>query len=301
MSEFFSNNYGEIFALGASLMWAGASLVFTQASHALGSGNLNRLRLIFATAILAVIIWLTTGWSWTQSLTQEDIWLLAFSGVIGLSIGDRFYFAALKEMGPRLSTQVFALNPVSSILIAWWLLGERLSAGSLIGIFIAMSGVLIVTAEKGSGSQAIRATVKGVLAASVATVFHSIAFVVAKYVMVDRIDALHGSFVRMVAAMIALWIVTILSGKALSTFRSLNSPRRWALATAGSLLGPSLGVWVALIGINHAPVGVASTLLALTPLFVIPLVIKIHGERVSRRAILGATIAFAGVALIFAF
>jgi len=95
------------------------------------------------------------------------------------------------------------------------------------------------------------------------------------------------------------WALAAANGKLVSTWRSMSTPRRWKLVLAGSILGPSIGVWVALIGITHAPVGVASTLMALTPLFVIPLVVLTQGEHVSKRAALGAVIAFSGVALLF--
>lgn len=301
MSEFYADNYGEIYALLAAIMWASASMAFTQAAHEVGSGNLNRLRLVFATIILTLIISSTVGWEWIASINQRDFWLLALSGLIGLAFGDRFYFAALKEMGARQSTQVFALNPVTSIIMAWFLLGEQLTIISILGIFVTISGILIVTAERRTGSRTTHATKRGVLFALIATVCHSGAFVLAKYVMAGKIDSLTGSFIRMVAAMAGVWILAAFRGNAVSTLKSLSTPRRWRLLIIGAILGPSIGVWVALIGINNAPIGIASTLMSLTPIFVIPLVIFMHGERVSLRGALGSLLAFAGVALIFAF
>ncbi len=299
--DFFYEHYGELAALMAAAMWGSASIFFTLSSREVGAGNLNRLRLVFAVIILGGIISATVGWSWVGQITRDEYLLLGLSGVIGLAFGDRFYFSALKEMGPRLSTQVFALNPVTSTFFAWIFLGETLGFWALFGIAVAISGVILVTSErrqKGSGNSN-HATTRGVVFALVATACHSGAFVLAKHVMADKIDSLTGSFVRMVAAMVVVWIVAALSGKVSSTFRSLSTPRRWKLVLAGSVLGPSIGVWVALIGITHAPVGIASTLMALTPLFVIPLVVVTQNETVSRRAILGSLIAFGGVVLLF--
>ncbi len=288
-----------MFALLAAAMWGSASIFFTLSSREIGAGNLNRLRLIFAVIILSGIISATVGWDWVSHITHEEYALLGLSGVIGLAFGDRFYFSALKEMGPRLSTQVFALNPVTSTVLAWVFLDEKLGFWPLLGIAIAICGVIVVTSERRQKGNSSHATTRGVIFALIATGCHSGAFVLAKHVMADKIDSLTGSFVRMVSAMLVVWAVAAISGKSLSTFRSMSTLRRWKLVVAGSILGPSIGVWVALIGITHAPVGVASTLMALTPLFVIPLVVLTQNEKVSRRAILGSLIAFGGVVLLF--
>ncbi|MFQ5607709.1 MAG: DMT family transporter, partial [Candidatus Zixiibacteriota bacterium] len=256
MSEFFAGNYGEIFALLAALMWASASMAFTAASREVGAGNLNRLRLVFATFILAVIVTFTTGWDWADTIGRREFWLLALSGLIGLAFGDRFYFAALREMGPRLTTQVFALNPVTSVVLAWILLGENLGAGSIVGIVVTIGGVLVVTSERRRSFRHTHTTPRGLFFAAIATVCHSGAFVLAKHVMADRIDSLTGSFIRMIAAMSAVWILAAFRGNAVTTLKSLSTGRRWRLVLTGALLGPTIGVWLALISINHAPIGI---------------------------------------------
>ena len=73
---------------------------------------------------------------------------------------------------------------------------------------------------------------------------------------------------------------------------------RWATLGA-SVLGPVLGVWLSLIALRLTKTGIAATLMATTPILVLPLVVLLRGERVSPRATIGALVAVAGVALIF--
>lgn len=221
--------------------------------------------------------------------------------MIGLAIGDRFFFAALREMGARHSTQVFALSPISATLLAWLALGETLALGVVIGIIIAISGVMIVTSEKKQNKRSSPATIKGILYATLAALCHSVAFVLAKHIMGDHIDPLDATLVRMVGATVTVWLVAGFQGKALATVKLMSTGRRWVLASSGALLGPSLGAWAALAAVTYAPVGIASTLMSLTPIMVIPLVILLDGERVSPRAFLGAAVSFVGVTLIFAY
>jgi drug/metabolite transporter (DMT)-like permease len=67
----------------------------------------------------------------------------------------------------------------------------------------------------------------------------------------------------------------------------------------GSLVGPFLGVWLSLVASDRVKLGVAQTLISLTPVFILPLVVWVYKERVSLRAVLGACIAVAGTALLF--
>jgi len=68
---------------------------------------------------------------------------------------------------------------------------------------------------------------------------------------------------------------------------------------AGSIAGPFLGIWLSLMAVQLAPVGVAATLMALPPVILIPLGYFLYGERVGPRGIVGTIVAFCGVALIF--
>ena len=66
----------------------------------------------------------------------------------------------------------------------------------------------------------------------------------------------------------------------------------------GAVVGPVAGVWLSLVAVQAARVGVAATLMALPPVLLIPLERVVHGRRASRRAVAGTLVAFAGVALL---
>jgi drug/metabolite transporter (DMT)-like permease len=82
-------------------------------------------------------------------------------------------------------------------------------------------------------------------------------------------------------------------------FGDLARDRRALLQTlGGTVFGPFLGVWMSLYAVSRANTAVASTILAASPVFVIPLVRVVHGERASWRAWAGAIVAVGGVALL---
>ena len=68
---------------------------------------------------------------------------------------------------------------------------------------------------------------------------------------------------------------------------------------AGSIVGPSLGVWLSMVAVQLIPVGIASTLMATRPIMMLPLSKWFYNEKISLRAIIGTVIALIGVAMIF--
>ncbi|MEI7674072.1 MAG: EamA family transporter, partial [Deltaproteobacteria bacterium] len=75
--------------------------------------------------------------------------------------------------------------------------------------------------------------------------------------------------------------------------------RGFYLVAAGSILGPFLGISASLIAIEHTSVGIAATIMATVPILMLPLVRYLYRERLSWKAIAGACVAVAGVALLF--
>jgi drug/metabolite transporter (DMT)-like permease len=73
---------------------------------------------------------------------------------------------------------------------------------------------------------------------------------------------------------------------------------RWATLGA-TLLGPVTGIWLSLVAVRHTETGIAATLMATTPILILPLLAVVEKERVSARAIVGTVISVIGVALLF--
>jgi drug/metabolite transporter (DMT)-like permease len=93
----------------------------------------------------------------------------------------------------------------------------------------------------------------------------------------------------------------------LAGFRAEIRPtiNQWRNKTAfkailgGTFVGPFLRIWMSLIAVQLTRVGIASTLMALPPILLIPIGYLLYKERVSKRGIIGTVVAFAGVAIIF--
>jgi len=66
----------------------------------------------------------------------------------------------------------------------------------------------------------------------------------------------------------------------------------------GAVFGPVLGVWLSMVAVDRAAAGVAATLMALSPVLILPLAVLVEKQRLTWRAVLGACIAVAGVVVL---
>lgn len=129
-----------IFALAAALSWTVSGLMGHAPARALGSLHFNRLRMVTASCFLAAMIWLTGG-----SFTLETAFLLPviLSSLVGIVLGDYFLFVALRRLGPRRTTILFAVNAPIAAMLGWLFLGEALSSMLIGAILLGFTGVVL--------------------------------------------------------------------------------------------------------------------------------------------------------------
>ncbi|NMB56072.1 MAG: DMT family transporter [Leptolinea sp.] len=292
---------GEIAAILTAVCWSFTSIFFNNASRAIGSVRVNRLRLLVATAILLLAHWIFLGTPIpTQASGERWLWL-GLSGIIGLALGDAFLFQAYVHIGARLTTIIMALDPVVSTLIAWLWLGEQLTLMEVFGILFTVFGVGWVVMEQRNGQtgHSRRDLLLGILCGGGAVLGQAIGFVLSKKGLENGFSPLSGVLIRIVIATLVMWLLALLSGKIRDTWEGLYNKEARNNILAGALVGPSLGVWLSMVSVQMIPVGIASTLMATRPVMLLPLSKWFYNEKISIRSIIGTLIALIGVTLIF--
>jgi drug/metabolite transporter (DMT)-like permease len=295
------NFIGELAALATSCLFAMTALIFTQTGRMVGSQVTNRIRLTFA-LIYLVIINLILFREPLPFSADGSRWLwLAFSGIIGLSLGDAFLFQALVSVGPRLGTLLLSLAPIFGSIIAWIFFGEVLSVLQITGIALALTGIAwVVMSHKEPPDTPRGHTRRGVLFGMLAGLGQAIGLVLSKQGMFGDFSPFQANAIRMLAAVIFIWGWTAFDGKVSATFHALREkPHVLRLLALGALVGPLLGVSASLLAVQHAEVGVASTLMALPPVIILPISYFVFKEKIGWQGILGTMLAIAGVAVLF--
>ena len=296
---------GQLAALATSLCFTFGSVFFTLASLQVGAFILNRLRLAIALVFLALTHWLIFGLPFPAAAGRSNWLWLGLSGIVGLALGDLFLFQGFSLIGPRLTMLMMSLSPILTTLLAWIFLHESLSFGQVLGILVTISGVAWVVLESDGrrstsvdlqSSQAARGLAAGLAAAAC----QSIGLILARPGLENGFPALSANLIRMLCAALIIWLVTLLQGQFSSTFQSLRShPSALRYAALGAFIAPFIGVSFSLLAIQNAEVGIASTLMALPPVLLLPISFIFFKERFGWQAVIGTLLAVAGTAVLF--
>ncbi|MBI4880468.1 MAG: DMT family transporter [Planctomycetes bacterium] len=291
---------GEYAALATAFCWTITALTFESASRRVGSLAVNLIRLVIALVFLSAYCWFSRGLLMPIDATGRAWSYLALSGLVGFTIGDLCLFRAFVLIGARVSLLIQALVPPFTALLGWMALNEEMAGVELLGMLLTMSGVLLVVSEKRNDENGVRRRLPaaGVLLAVAAALGQAGGLVLSKIGMGDY-DAFAATQIRIVAGSLGFALLfTFIRWwpRVLAACRDAPAMRRMSL---GAFFGPFLGVSLSLLAVQHTKVGVGATIMAITPILIIPPSIVIFREKVTPRAILGTVIAVLGVAVLF--
>jgi drug/metabolite transporter (DMT)-like permease len=291
---------GEVAAVVAAALFGLSSTFFTLAGRRLGPSTVNRARLLLASAVAAGLHWVARGEPLPLDATSRAWLWLGVSGVIGLALGDASLFQAYVRIGPALSMLIFSTTPVFTTLLGYAVLGERLTALEGLGIAVTLIGIAWVVSEprrrEFHGAGGYRA---GILLAAGGALGQALGLLTAKMGLAEGVSAQSANLIRLLAAAVALWIAALLIGSAGRTHSAFREDPRASLFTlAGTAAGPLLGVTLSLVAIGRAPLGIASTLMGLTPIFLLPIARLVFSEPITYRAVLGTFIALTGATIL---
>lgn len=302
----FTQYIGEFSAIGTALAFSFGSILFTFSGRAVGSALVNRTRLLMAVIFIIALHWALLGEPFPMEATSQQWFWLGLSGFIGFALGDAFLFQAFVMIGPRISMLIMALAPVLAAILAWLFLGESLGLQELIGIAVTVSGIAIVVSEPSGKSKHddiehnTRHYLFGLLFALGGATGQASGLILSKIGLANDFPALSGNLIRLIVATLLIWLFTAFRGEISSSYRTLKAnPRAMGMLSIAAFTGPAIGVWLSLIAVQKAPVGVASTLMSLTPVFLIPIGYFLFKERISKQAIIGTLLAFVGTAILF--
>lgn len=306
---------GEAAALGAAACWAVGSHLFGRIGKggAVPAGAMNLGKCATATLLFGVAGLAVRGHLLPSAPTGELGWLAA-SGFVGLALGDSAYFGAIVTIGVRRALLLLSTAPVFAAVGGVLLLRERLGAVDALGIAAVLVGVALVVTEGTAESTAAAEgkTRRGLALGLFAGLAQAAGSLMSRHGMRHGLGALDASLVRIAAGFSGLVVVAALLGTLRPWLRVLlgqgpvlpGVPVRRGLATLGAVAGSAtvgtfVGIGLAQYAIAHASsTAVATTLLATSPLFALPIGRWVAAERLTARAVGGTVVAVAGLWLL---
>lgn len=283
---------GTTAALGSAASWALGSILFKQLGERISSPAMTWAKGVVSLLLLAVALSLM-GF---EKMEWQPLWLLVWSGLLGIALGDTFFFEALKGLGPHAVVLLLMLSQVLTAVLAVVFLGETLTPTTWTGIVLVVSGVGIVLYAKLSGERGISQW-QGIMFGLLSVVCMSVSIIIAKPAL-ESISALQATFIRMCSGAIGMLLLGAGAGQLLDLMQPFEDralARRFVVAVCVITFG---GFWLSLVAIKYVDVAVANTLISTEPLFILPLAAILLKERITLPALVGTASTIPGIFLL---
>jgi len=308
------NHIGEVISLGVALSWTITAWFADKASRRMGAMVTNVLRLLLAILFLGVLLWITVG-SPYPVYADEKTWLwLGLSAVVGYVFGDYCLFNCYLYIGPRFGQLMMTLAPPMAAIAGWILLGETLSWTSILAMGVTLSGIgLSILSRDSEHHFKLDLPLKGILLGIGAGIGQGVGLVLSKVGMqhysaaipADAPSAMESmlpfasTMLRAIIGMLGFAAILAMQKGMGKLWNAVKDPVAMKYASIITFFGPAVGVSLSLMAVRYANAGIASTLMALTPVFILIPEVLVNKKKIRLKEILGLTLSMVGVALFF--
>ncbi len=292
-------------ALLTVLLFACSGIAGERSARYWGGQRANLFRLFLATVIMSGV----TVVFFPASLRWETFWWLFVSGVVGFGLGDIALFLAYVRIGARLTILLnLCTAPVWSALSERLWLGTKLTPGELAAGGVILCGVVLAILSRPAGRGAGSADGRwfGILCGLGAGMGQGIGAVISRKAFELALNGgfdlngfsaatqrVGGGFLTVLALVLVYAAMGKSHGPPVSSVAGSRGAWGWLVAT--TFCGPILGVSCFQWSLSELPAGIATAVVSMTPIAMIPMVMAVDGERPRALSIAGAFVAVAGV------
>jgi drug/metabolite transporter (DMT)-like permease len=296
-----------IAAILATILFSLSAVSGKRLSHHLSGVEINFWRFLLSTFLLGAY-----AHTFGPGLGGGALGIFFISGILGFGVGDYGLFRAFPILGSRLTmvmTQCLAA-PIAAA-IEWLWLGNGLSLGQVLAGTLILVGVGLALAPSETSQVDKKHWKAGIMWGLMsafgqgfgAVLSRKAGSLVTEGVTVDGLTAAYQRVLgglAMMAVLLLLRKIKVRNGGSIATEIALTPASvKWLIAmiVLNALCGPTLGVgayqWA--LNVNNLPAGIVLSVVALSPLVIIPFAMKFEGERPSLHSVLGSLIAVGGV------
>ncbi len=294
-------------AILATFLFSLSAVSGKRLSHHLSGVEINFWRFLLSAFLLGAY-----AHTFGPGLGGGALGMFFISGIVGFGVGDYGLFRAYPILGSRLTmvmTQCLAA-PIAAT-IEWLWLGNELSFGQVLAGTAILAGVGLALAPSETSQVDKKHWKAGImwgLMSAFGQGFGAVLSRKAGSLVADgvTVDGLTAAYQRVLGGLTVMAILLLMrklkirNGGSIQTEISLTpASLKWiiALIVLNALCGPTLGVgayqWA--LNVDDLPAGIVLSVVALSPLVIIPFAMKFEGERPSVRSVLGSVVAVIGV------
>jgi len=289
---------GDLYAAGSALVWSFSLILMRVVGHQIRPIPLTFFKNTGA-FILMVIALVVLGEPLYIDLQPYDYFRLVISAVLGIAVADTMIAAALNRLGASLQALADCAYAPSIAFVGFLMFGEILSTFEIIGGIFVLFGVFVgatMTAEIKNPKD----LWVGILLAAGAHIVMAVGILMVRDIFRQESLIWVCSF-RFLIGVIAMYIYAVFRfpGRLKETlFIGFLRPDMWRTMIPMTVLGPFLATLMWVAGFKYLEAGRAAIFNQLSTVFIILLAYFLLGEQLSRRKVIGVTLALIGALLV---
>jgi drug/metabolite transporter (DMT)-like permease len=262
-------------------------------------GGVNATKYILSIAlILNAVIHLIVYRTLPFSIQSLQVLYLSLSAIAGYVFGYLSMIHAMRILGPQLVLLIMTSQTVLSFVLGWIVLGERHDPICFVYVALIISGIILAILNKRLTLAPDLPLARGLLLAFALPVLQAFSVLLSKKVLLESVPVLSVNVIRLFFAVLGLWIYTGLFRQAINVRVGDFRGRDWRNITLTALIGPVVGIFLSFTALKLISLGIASSVMQLSPVFMIFLERIVFKTRIRPVAILGTGLAVTGTVLL---
>lgn len=302
---------GELISIGVAFSWTATALLSEYGSKRMGNLTLNLMRMVIALVFSCILFWVMSGSPLPAGASTEAYMWMILSGIVGYVIGDFCLFQCYIIIGSKYGQLFMTLAPITAAIMAWFTLGQELRPTAMLAMLVTLAGIAISVLGRGDNHKvSLKLPLAGVLFAIGAAVCQGVGLVLSKIGMNHYEASLtsplegwllpfHANFFRCIAGTIGFALLMAWREGFKPLQNGVRDRKGLVAAVATTIFGPFVGVGASLLAVQYTAAGIASTLMALTPIIIILPAWWLFKQPITAKSLLGAVISVIGVSLFF--
>ena len=269
---------------------------FTEQMQALPGGNMDRAR--FQAEVLSPLA-AGADFSYAPFSCKEQALLSDKTQVTGrLIVVEGAYALDIRDLRGNVDTRLAKVR-------------DGRYDGAILAMAVTLAGIGITILGRGDGHRlSLKLPLNGVLFAIGAAICQGVGLVLSKIGM-NQYEAsmtattpswllpFFANFYRCIAGIVGFAILMYFKETFAPLRRSVGDRKGMTAAVATTIFGPFVGVGCSLMAVQYTAAGIASTLMALTPIIIILPAWWLFRQPITFKSVIGAIISVIGVSLFF--
>ena len=285
---------GDLYAVITAICWSSAVILFDISTKNFTAIQLNVLKnFIGVFGFILTIIFLSIP---SPNFSQQDIFTLALSGVLGILIADGLFLESLRRLGSGISAVVSTIYTPTVFIIAFILFGETIKSQSYIGGALVLGGITI------SVFQLPKAVKKkdlyvGILFGIMANILTAYSVLIVKPIMKNN-SVVYVALYRFSVGFFFGILINLLKSGIKPVVQKFKQGLTNRYLVLGAILGTYLSVIFWLAGYKYTLAGRAAIYNQLSTVFIIILARIFLKEPMTSNKVIGVSLAIFGAIIV---